>query len=815
MSLWTKRAGFPIVWAALTGRPGGPDVEPEQIEWLRENSNYLTPKLGLTSGDFWTAVALYFRNLILNWLVIVPVLAAAVIGLKLYAAASAMFWRDMMGHWPTLALVGFGAVALFVSLRSSARHRPSRGGEAITQVQFFWHDLLWATVAAAALSLCVVSDAAADGVKAALRLIETTPRLAIMIAGGVCFAAVYAASWLFPWPRRHDLRDFLLWTAAGVAYGAAVGLGAYLCVNLDNHKADIFRLDVPSTRLLVVLILGVPWALFSQLFAEMVFVGLSSYEPDSDADREWLGRKSGFIIAVALAWPIVMVLVLVGSDVAPNLWQTVKTSLGPLGGVTGLVTLLVGKSSYSPHSAGAQGFKALSMNVVLGIAALLFAGALLVLMSALVDKVLLGGSLLHTALMADHSNVAVTIPGTRLQGWVELVVGLAGVLGVGYVASHTVNVNRFSLHSLYRNRLIRAYLGASTHPRNPDPFTKFDLADNGYMKGLWPAKIEGGWQPFHVINMALNIVSTKRLAWQERKAESFTTSPLHSGAGCLAFRTSDKYGGANGITLGTAMAISGAAASPNMGYHSSTGVAFLMALFNVRLGWWLGNPGKEGEQTYTHEGPYKAVRPLLNETFGLTTDTKPYVYLSDGGHFENLGLYEMVRRRCRFIVVSDAGCDPDFVFEDLGNAVRKIAIDLGIEIRFHGLEKLKKRPSGKGKDSGDVGANAPYHAIGVIDYKTADGWTSENGIVLYIKAGYHGVESAGIRSYALAHADFPHETTADQWFTESQLESYRALGFEIMDSILTSGAAGLDREKTPTLEAILEALVSRPPRPVG
>ena len=64
--------------------------------------------------------------------------------------------------------------------------------------------------------------------------------------------------------------------------------------------------------------------------------------------------------------------------------------------------------------------------------------------------------------------------------------------------------------------------------------------------------------------------------------------------------------------------------------------------------------------------------------FGLTTDDRPYVYLSDGGHFENLGLYEMVRRRCRFIVVSDAGCDPDFVFEDLGNAVRKIAIDLGI-----------------------------------------------------------------------------------------------------------------------------------------
>ena len=77
----------------------------------------------------------------------------------------------------------------------------------------------------------------------------------------------------------------------------------------------------------------------------------------------------------------------------------------------------------------------------------------------------------------------------------------------------------------------------------------------------------------------------------------------------------------------------------------------------------------------------------------LTSDTNKYVYLSDGGHFENLGLYEMVRRRCRFIVVSDAGCDPDFAFEDLGNAVRKIEIDLGVPIRFHGLAQLKPRHS--------------------------------------------------------------------------------------------------------------------------
>ena len=84
-----------------------------------------------------------------------------------------------------------------------------------------------------------------------------------------------------------------------------------------------------------------------------------------------------------------------------------------------------------------------------------------------------------------------------------------------------------------------------------------------------------------------------------------------------------------------------------------------------------------------------AAKPLLDEAFGQTTDQSRYVYLSDGGHFEDLGLYEMVRRRCRLIVVIDAGEDAKFAFEDLGNAVRKIYIDLGIRITFDGLERLK------------------------------------------------------------------------------------------------------------------------------
>src|SRR5260221_6787020 len=119
-----------------------------------------------------------------------------------------------------------------------------------------------------------------------------------------------------------------------------------------------------------------------------------------------------------------------------------------------------------------------------------------------------------------------------------------------------------------------------------------------------------------------------------------------------------------------------------MGYHSSPVVVMIMTLFNARLGAWLGNPGAAGGRTWKQSGPRSAVGSLIKEAFGLTNNTSAYVYLSDGGHFENLALYEMVLRRCRHIVVVDGGCDPDYQFEDLGNALRKIRVDLGISIAF-------------------------------------------------------------------------------------------------------------------------------------
>src|SRR5438477_994132 len=278
---------------------------------------------------------------------------------------------------------------------------------------------------------------------------------------------------------------------------------------------------------------------------------------------------------------------------------------------------------------------------------------------------------------------------------------------VAVVMARLVNANKFSLHGVYRDRLIRAYLGASNSDRRPNPFTGFDENDNIKMRELWmPEKFHGKLMP--VANIALNLVSGEKLGWQERKAQSFTVTPLHCGSSAMdpgyrpaAGPDGTVYGGPQGISLGSAITISGAAASPNMGYHSSPFVTFILTLLNVRLGAWLGNPGQAGDHTFQLGYPESSVRPIVDEALGLTNDKSPYVYLSDGGHFENLGLYEMVLRRCRFIVVSDAGCDQSCTFEDLGNALRKIRIDLGVSVEFAtdmGIHSRQSPPEqGEGK----------------------------------------------------------------------------------------------------------------------
>ncbi len=830
LSAWIARESWSNAWQNLTRRPRGPDVEPAQLSWLRDYSSYLTPRVGVTSADTWAAAAIIMRNLLLNWLVIIPTIGIGVICLKWFAGfvKALSTFEDKSAEIFLLGVSAVGFATLILALQFAIRNRPALGNSSATQGRFIKFDLLPTLIALICFALALVIPETNDLLRklptctSSSSLSSHSCLLSLVEIHATGAIVIYAASWMMgAWLfsrqsaelQRAHLWDLTAWLAGALVSGALIGCGIWLFLNEVEHSYFIGLGALKSTEIILIL-LAVPWGILSLLIGEMIFIGLSSREKNSDSDREWFGRSAGWFMTLATLWLVAGILVFLGSDLAQFGLGYARAWLAGAGGISGLITGLLGKSSTTPRKGKAKTLPGISANILLVVAAPIFAAILIVGISMAVDEFAFGMPMTETAFW----NAKVMRPGQPFVFPAEfywLLLWTAIIVGVSLVAGWAINVNRFSLHALYRNRIIRAFLGGSRSDRSPNRFTDFDPSDNLRMWQLWPQEnAKKGWQPFHVVNMALNIVSAKKLAWQQRKAESFTSTPLHTGSACLnpdvagqrvgAYRNSECYGDPDGISLGTAVAISGAAASSNMGYHSSTSVSFLMTLLNARLGWWLRNPGPQGgsDADLKLDGPRLAWLPLFNEMLGLTTDDRPYIYLSDGGHFENLALYEMVRRRCRFIVVSDAGCDPNFEFEDLGNAIRKISIDLGVAISIPKLNLLKNRDEDRKANP----STPTFYAIGTIDY-SADGPGARKGIILYVKPFFRdaAIEDVGVRNYAVAHKTFPHQDTSDQWFDEPQFESYRRLGFEITDKILTkatiAGASDLGGVLTKLQEA--------------
>ena len=163
----------------------------------------------------------------------------------------------------------------------------------------------------------------------------------------------------------------------------------------------------------------------------------------------------------------------------------------------------------------------------------------------------------------------------------------------------------------------------------------------------------------------------------------------------------------------------------------------------------------------------------------MTDADADYIYLSDGGHFEKLGLYELVRRRCRLIVVVDASADGKMNFEDLGNAIRKCYTDFHVEVEIDVGRIDRERNAEFSK---------AYCVAGTIHYGKVDR-DAPDGTLLYIKPSLTGLELADVLNYRKTDPSFPHQSTSDQWFDETQFESYRSLGYRIGSAALREAAA--------------------------
>ena len=714
--------------------------EPPQITGVRADSNYITPILGLLSADTWTVFAVYVRNLLLNWLLFLPFFTGCL--MFPYWYVSALTWSQSAEGLHVARWLLAGCALLMISLSCAVWGRFRMRGEWLTRSRF-----LGVVLAPIVLSaMCFTLAAARGGIRAALdQQVTDGQQLAKGAAAG---AVIYLVSWLigrvaaWRWDKKVLFFDLACWVGSGAVVGLLISRGLQFA---DGSQGD------PS----LTAILGLSGVVLAYLAGDIIYVGTSSFSRRGDMDREWLARASGWLAAVAMSWALVSTLSLYGPTVLRDIWGW-KLSVG-LGSVSGIVTLFLGPSALTAATTAGRALERIPLTRIANLAALIFAVVLGALLS------LLGQELLHR-LHAFHPGVAV---------WKALLV-MAGLVLASFVISLFVNVNRFSLHALYRNRLVRAFLGSARGPlRAPDPFTGFDPQDNFPLATARPKS--GANRLFHVINTTLNVVSTNNAAWQERRAESFSMTRQHCGNRYVGYQPTSRYGNKRGgLSLGTAMAISGAAVSPNQGYNSAPLIGFLLMLFNVRLGWWLGNPAC---RYFEREGPVFGITPALRELAGATGDRGSWIYLSDGGHFDNLGLYEMVRRRCRFIVVVDSGCDPDCKFEDLGNAVRKAYIDFGVSINFGRIAiQARQNPPVPGARF----ATAEIHYPG----STRPGW------LLYIKPTYYRTsEGVDVRGYASEHLTFPHESTTDQWFSESQLEAYRALGAHVTEHVCSGGSA--------------------------
>jgi len=529
-------------------------------------------------------------------------------------------------------------------------------------------------------------------------------------------------------------------------------------------------------------VFAVPLVMLLALAQLTVFIGLASKGLD-DPVLEWCSRCGAWIAITAVVWTTAGVLVFYMSDVVEMAVQATSRALSmdrkmaaaAFGALVPLLSSLVGLAT----RAGGQQARPSVLRLLVQRVAL--PAVIFVLLSTVAWADLRAAEKLEyhrlnaDTLCTPTTGVPCHVAGA---GFGEDLILAIGLLAFGLVMSRFVPVNRFSLHGMYRQRLIRTFLGASRENRHPNAFTGFDANDDVCVHDL------AGIRPLHVINTTLNAVSSTHVGRHETLAQSFTFTPLHVGCSDLGYRHASEYGSdgggkATGLSLGTALAVSGAAASPEMGIYSTKSRAFLMTLANARLGLWFGNP--RSETTWQNSEPPLGVGPLLRELLGLTTDHNPYVYLSDGGHFENLGLWEMVARRCRFVVVSDAGCDPEYTFADLANAVRRIRLDFGIPIVFPQLD-LTRAGQGQGN---------PHAAIGQIHYSAVDGPDAPDGTILYIKATLSGDEPVDVRNFSAMDPTFPHDSTGNQFFDEARFESYRTLGFHSVLSV-TDGLPRVD-----------------------
>jgi hypothetical protein len=805
---------------------------PDVIRWLRENGRYLSPN---GSGDLLLGAAIMLRNwaaihVVLLSLVLLALLAAQVVRVGLEVAAR-----------PPDGALALGLARLAPSGASPIWWSPYCLVPAVLLVAWatplawaYWLTGQWATrrwyerPVAGVAAVAVVALGSLGWGLCLLGRDGAGPWL----VGGVIGAAVVALT-------------VVAWGAAQWRAGTRADAKSAEGVDLTPEERRGFELEEQRNRLSIWLrnaLLGTGGGL---LFSAVDSLGQTAY--------------------------------LAAHQPGSNLLAYLGTVLSALAGVAAFARRLATAAGGTANGARLR----LPASIVAAALALVIVGVLLISVSMLAHGVAWG---FRPPASASRPSVPLLrgVPDWWTLALVWFVVGVFCLL-FGRI---WLFVNNSSLHSMYSARLTRAYLGASNplrrHPGD-ETVTRVLPGDNADPATYWALAPAGGpdptQRPLHLINVTINETMDGRsqIQQQDRKGLGLAIGPCALSVGVrhhavfpthrelrhhpqrvevfpalsaatpaggpAPYRVFDveigRWRGGEALSIGAWVGISGAAFSTGMGSRTSLGLSLLCGFANVRLGYWWDSavrralPKTGARVLRAAERAFPVQVYLLNEFLSRFYGTsRARWFLSDGGHFENMGGYELIRRRLARILLVDAEADPHYTFEGLANLIRKARLDFGADIAFltpdeldaavapphrhlfGSLEQLRRgrwsdEPvadprTGQARRSVDdpIDETRQSLAHAALARVTFEDEPARVGWLVYLKPTLTGDESPDLTQYHRAHPSFPQETTGDQFFDEAQWESYRQLGFLIARAVFGEGR--------PTSESALpEALTPR------
>lgn len=384
-----------------------------------------------------------------------------------------------------------------------------------------------------------------------------------------------------------------------------------------------------------------------------------------------------------------------------------------------------------------------------------------------------------------------------------VLVALPCLIYILLTGRNLASLNASSLHNFYRARLTRSYVSVGNPERGFKPNALVEAAP-GTVDALmrvsdvvahddlpfadYQPHAHGG--PLHLVNVCFNQTVNDRTGEfnRDRQGRNMTLGSAGCDLGSPRQSIAIQYQDGSGPTLGQWIAISGAAAAPGMGSHTSKGLASLLTLCGIRLGYWLDVVRTNGTLLKDSTFPRRALPKyahLLDEmlaTFPSSDDR--HWYVSDGGHFENTGVYALLKREVDVIVVADCGADPAYAFDDLNKLVRMARIDFDAEIIFQQPDQaLAKNANLDISPFGTLAEISESDSSSFLVMARVKYASGKTGQLVIVKPTMIGTLPLDLMAYKSSNPAFPQETTADQFFDEAQWESYFRLGEELGSSI--------------------------------